>query len=114
MQRMVFAAVALCLLPVTAPAQQQMMLCGLRDDMGRMLAQRFGEQPRGAGLVGDRIAELLVNEVTGSWTLLLTTADGRSCIVTGGEDWTETPARPDGAGQPNSGQPNSGQPERGI
>jgi hypothetical protein len=49
------------------PAQQQAVLCGLRDDMGKMLDQRFGEQPQAGGIVGDRIVELLVSQ-TGSWT----------------------------------------------
>jgi len=73
------------------PAQaQQQMLCGLRDDMGKMLEKRFGEQPQAAGVVGDRIVELLVSQ-TGSWTILMTSADGRACVVTGGEDWTDQP-----------------------
>jgi hypothetical protein len=76
---------------VATPAMaQQTMLCGLRDDMGRMLDQRFGEQPQAAGVVGDRIVELLVSQ-TGSWTILITGTDGRACVVTGGEDWTDQP-----------------------
>lgn len=87
-----FAAVSLISIAVlTSPAQaQQAMLCGLRDDMGKMLDQRFGEQPQAGGIVGDRIVELLVSQ-TGSWTILITAADGRSCVVTGGEDWTDQP-----------------------
>ncbi|QDO97897.1 hypothetical protein FNB15_11745 [Ferrovibrio terrae] len=73
-----------------AQAQQQATLCGLRDDMGTMLDQRFGEQPQAGGIVGDRIVELLVSQ-TGSWTILITSADGRSCVVTGGDDWTDQP-----------------------
>lgn len=87
-----FTAVSLVsLVALTAPAQaQQTMLCGLRDDMGKMLDQRFGEQPQAGGIVGDRIVELLVSQ-TGSWTILITSADGRACVVTGGEDWTDQP-----------------------
>lgn len=88
-----FAAVSLVSIAVlTAPAraQQQAVLCGLRDDMGKMLDQRFGEQPQAGGVVGDRIVELLVSQ-SGSWTILITAADGRSCVVTGGEDWTDQP-----------------------
>ena len=87
-----FAAVSLVsIAALTSPAQaQQALLCGLRDDMGKMLDQRFGEQPQAAGIVGDRIVELLVSQ-TGSWTILITAADGRSCVVTGGEDWTDQP-----------------------
>lgn len=74
------------------PAQAQ-ALCGLRDDMGKMLDRRFGEQPKAAGLVGDRVVELLVSQ-TGSWTILITSSDGRSCVVTGGEDWIDRPLVP--------------------
>ncbi len=75
----------------TAPVHaQQAALCGLREDMGKMLDQRFGERPQAAGVVGDRIVELLVSQ-TGSWTILITSTDGRACVVTGGEDWTDQP-----------------------
>lgn len=76
-----------------AQAQPQPLLCGLRDDMGKMLVQRFGEHPQAAGIVGDRVVELLVSQ-TGSWTILITGTDGRSCVVTGGEDWTARPIIP--------------------
>lgn len=84
------AAISAVISPARAEAPPQAMLCGLRDDMGQMLDQRFGEQPQAGGIVGDRIVELLVSQ-TGSWTILITSADGRSCVVTGGEDWTDQP-----------------------
>jgi hypothetical protein len=76
------------------PSQAQTMgqaICGLREDMGKMLLQRFGEEPKAAGAIGDdRVVELLISQ-TGSWTLLVTTPDGRSCVMTGGDDWTDDP-----------------------
>ncbi len=98
MRKAVFTPVSLAVLTFVSliaalPAWAQTpQLCGLREDMGKMLAQRFGEQPKAAGLVGDsRVVELLVSQ-TGSWTILITTSDGRSCVVTGGEDWIDKPA----------------------
>lgn len=85
-----FSLAAIAAFTPSAQAQQQATLCGLRDDMGTMLDQRFGEQPQAGGIVGDRIVELLVSQ-TGSWTILITSADGRSCVVTGGDDWTDQP-----------------------
>jgi hypothetical protein len=85
-----FSLAAIAAFTSPAQAQQQATLCGLRDDMGTMLDQRFGEQPQAGGIVGDRIVELLVSQ-TGSWTILITSADGRSCVVTGGDDWTDQP-----------------------
>lgn len=86
------SALVVAVASLTLPAQAQ-MICGLRDDMGKMLDQRFSEQPKAAGLAGDRIVELLVSE-NGSWTILITSPDGRSCVVTGGEDWIEKPIQP--------------------
>lgn len=86
-------AVSVLALASLQPARAQEIaqaVCGLREDMGKMLAQRFGEQPKAAGLVGDRVVELLVSQ-TGSWTLLMTGPDGRSCVLTGGDEWTEKP-----------------------
>jgi hypothetical protein len=85
-----FVFTAYSMMSTPAQAQQQQMLCGLRDDMGKMLENRFGEQPQAGGVVGDRIVELLVSQ-TGSWTILITSTDGRACVVTGGEDWTDQP-----------------------
>lgn len=86
------SAVLVALTSFAMPAQAQ-MICGLRDEMGKMLDQRFAEQPKAAGLAGDKVVELLVSE-NGSWTILITGADGRSCVVTGGEEWTEKPILP--------------------
>lgn len=86
------SAVLVAISSFAFPVQAQ-MICGLRDDMGKMLDQRFAEQPKAAGLAGDKIVELLVSE-NGSWTILITGADGRSCVVTGGEEWTEKPIQP--------------------
>jgi len=85
----------------TFPAQAQQTICALRDDMGKMLDQRFAEQPKAAGLAGEQIVELLVSE-NGSWTILVTNADGRSCVVTGGEEWTEKPILPTKVTKENS------------
>ncbi|HLT78992.1 MAG TPA: hypothetical protein VKZ87_16530 [Ferrovibrio sp.] len=89
------SAVVIAIPAFSAPAQAQ-MICGLRDEMGRMLDQRFAEQPKAAGLAGDNVVELLVS-ASGSWTILITGKDGRSCVVTGGEEWTEKPIQPTGA-----------------
>jgi hypothetical protein len=93
MRKAVFSsALMTALISLAAPAQAQ-MICGLRDDMGRMLDQRFAEQPKAAGIAGDKVVELLVSE-NGSWTILITGPDGRSCVVTGGEEWTDKPMQP--------------------
>ncbi len=70
--------------PVAAWAQAA---CGSRDEMISTLAETFKEEPVGIGLLSPSHAmELLISE-SGSWTLLVTTPSGRSCIVSAGESW---------------------------
>lgn len=76
---------------IPQPAQAQ-MICGLREDIGKMLDRRFAEQPKAAGLAGERIVELLVSQ-SGSWTILITSGDGQSCVVAGGDNWIDRPVQ---------------------
>ena len=70
------------------PAQANRAACGPRAQVTEHLAQRFGETRRGAGLVSARqIFEIWRSDETGSWTILMTRADGVSCIVAAGSAW---------------------------
>ena len=48
---------------------------------------RFGEHPQTYGLSGGALIEWHANPTTGTWTLLMTLADGMSCIWGAGRDW---------------------------
>ena len=74
-----------------APAQVQ---CGSRDRMLAMLAMRYLEAPKAIGTVSaKRLMEIYVS-TGGSWTILVTSADGNSCIVASGRDWEDVPFEP--------------------
>ena len=78
------AALAAFLLAATvwsAPAVGQ-VLCGPRDGLAELLKQRFGETRQAGGVSADarRIVELFVAP-DGSWTIVVTDTQGRSCIV---------------------------------
>ena len=88
------AALAAFLLAATvwsAPAVGQ-VLCGPGDGLVELLKQRFGETRQAVGVSADarRIVELFVAP-DGSWTIVVTDTQGRSCIVLSGEDWTRAP-----------------------
>ena len=70
----------------TAQAQE---LCLIRDDAIEKLGKQYGEQVAGRGLSGDgqAMVELLTGE-KGSWTLVITDVNGRSCVIGSGEAWT--------------------------
>lgn len=67
-----------------------MAMCGERDEVVAELSQQFNETPMAVGQVdGNAVVEILVSE-TGSWTILATGTDGKSCIVSAGEGFEST------------------------
>jgi len=74
-------------LPATAAAQ---MRCGERETVIAQLRDRYGETQRSAGFQEGRgIVEIYANEDSGSWTILLTTPEGVSCLMAAGEAWRQ-------------------------
>lgn len=76
-----------------APSQAR---CGQRDEVVRRLEHRHGETRRSAALQDGRgVLELFANAETGSWTILLTTPSGLSCLMAAGESGAPPPAGPE-------------------
>lgn len=72
----------------TGSAQAQ-ELCLIRDDALEQLTKQYGEEISGRGLTGDgrAMVELLTGQ-NGSWTIVITDVNGRSCVIGSGEAWT--------------------------
>lgn len=82
--------------PARRPGAVVLQACGDRAQHVDALRERYGETTRGVGLTGaGAVFELLVAE-DGSWTLLVSFADGRSCLVAAGHDWESIPSAPPG------------------
>ena len=71
-----------------SPEANAQQLCLIRGDAVAQLGKQYGEAVTGRGLVQDGKAmfELLTSE-KGSWTLVVTDVNGRSCVVAAGEAW---------------------------
>ncbi|MDJ1015942.1 MAG: hypothetical protein QNJ35_05470 [Paracoccaceae bacterium] len=79
-----FLAVAL---PTALQAQTN---CASRDMVVEKLESRYGEYFAGGGLQNQtRIFEVWFSEEKGTWTILMTRADGTSCIMASGTNWRE-------------------------
>lgn len=80
-------AIALAMgLIIAAPAHAQ-TLCGPRQSFIDHLGKNHGEAPTAMGLTSSgSILEVLTSE-DGGWTIMVTRADGVSCLVATGEDW---------------------------
>lgn len=55
-----------------------------------MLEARYGELSAGVGLNSDgRLTELLTSKDGATWTLIVTSPNGVSCLVASGESWQD-------------------------
>ena len=78
-----FVAVFLC-----APAAAQ-TVCADRDDVVQRLWDRWQEAQIAFGLANDgRIIEVFVSSTSQSWTIIISDANGRSCVAGSGKNWS--------------------------
>lgn len=69
-------------------------VCGERAAVVAELERRYGETRRSVGLQQGRgVIEVWASERTGSWTILLTDAEGRTCLMAAGEAFAPERAR---------------------
>lgn len=82
------AALGLVAAVVALPAAAQPNVCGQRAQFVEMLSKRFAEAPVSMGLATNgNVVEVFSATDGSSWTLLVTTPDGRSCMAASGESW---------------------------
>ncbi|MBZ0217862.1 MAG: hypothetical protein K8F25_14990 [Fimbriimonadaceae bacterium] len=65
-------------------------VCMNHKNLVTFLSDRYSEAPRALGLVEDRgLMEVYVSD-KGTWTIVMTTAQGIACILAAGDTWEET------------------------
>jgi hypothetical protein len=71
--------------------------CADRQDLVDQLVSGYGEEFAGGGLQNARhIIEVWASDEEGTWTILMTTADGKSCVMASGTDWRKGQPQPKG------------------
>jgi hypothetical protein len=66
--------------------------CASRDTVVEKLQTGYGEVFAGGGLQNTkRVFEIWYSEEQGTWTILMTRADGTSCIMASGTNWRDAP-----------------------
>jgi hypothetical protein len=91
---------AVSFLVLTAPgiAQAQFAMCGERAAIVEQLKTRYQESRQAVGLISNSgAAELFVSE-KGTWTMLMTLTNGKSCIIAAGHSWDASPTLAQGTG----------------
>lgn len=83
------------LLPSAANAQQPSG-CGERLKIIEILAKQYKEVPRAMAITGANTFMEIFTSPSGTWTTLITTPTGQTCIVASGEGWEDIAIKPAG------------------
>ncbi|KEJ89744.1 hypothetical protein [Sulfitobacter donghicola] len=84
------AAAALFVLSTSSVKAQTSPNCGEREAVITRLADRYGETRQSVGLGSNNsMVEVFASDETGSWTILVTTTAGMSCLVASGQAFEE-------------------------
>ena len=61
--------------------------CGPRDQIVKVLADQYKEDPVGIGLAQPgQVLEVFASQA-GSWTMVMTMPDGKACLIAAGDNW---------------------------
>lgn len=88
--RLALAATVLLPFVMVSESAAAMRVCGERVKMTKMLSGKYQEMPKAIGVssTGKSVLEVYTSS-EGSWTLLLTTAKGMTCIMGAGHSWQD-------------------------
>lgn len=85
---------------VIAQSAAAMNHCGIRADVISALNEKYSESHVASGLQSeDGLLEIWAEE-GGSWTILLTRPDGKTCVMASGTHWLESLAPEMVSGEP--------------
>jgi hypothetical protein len=86
-----------CPLAAAAAAPQ----CAQRDQVMDLLAKKYGETRQGMGVADNNsVMEVFASEVTGSWTITVSSPDGIMCLVASGQGFQEMAEELPAKGEP--------------
>lgn len=75
---------------LAASAASAQAACLSHDKLVQMLSGKYSENPVAEGLeAGGRLFQVFAADDGATWTMVVTTPDGASCVVAVGEEWQE-------------------------
>lgn len=85
--RFILACLLLC---ASSAAVAQELVCVPRGELIARLAEKFREVPVGVGIAQNgALLEIIASPDGSTWTLLVTSVDGTSCVTATGTDWQQ-------------------------
>ncbi|MHA1545446.1 MAG: hypothetical protein ACTSUY_03335 [Alphaproteobacteria bacterium] len=64
-------------------------ICGSYAQVKDLLSDRYKESPKSVGMVADKGVVQLFTSDGGTWSIILTSTQGRSCVIAAGHTWQE-------------------------
>lgn len=87
MMRWLMALLAAAFVAVISLPGAAKTVCGDRDTFLARLGKTYAEQPVAMGLTSDGTVMEVLTSDTGTWTILVTYPDGRTCMIAAGDSW---------------------------
>ena len=72
--------------------------CAPHGDVVKVLAGKYQESRRAAGLISEKAVLELFTSPKGTWTMLVTDQRGVTCIIAAGDAWDDAPRLAQGTG----------------
>ncbi len=91
MLRSIIFALGVALIGLQADPASAQQVCGERTKLMTDLGKKFAEQPVAMGLTSTGAVIEVLSSPTGSWTFLVTSPGGQTCMVASGESWETLP-----------------------
>jgi len=93
LKKLAVSAAILGFVAAAAPPALAQNACGMRDDIIGVLSNKYHEQHQASGLQNaSSMVEIWASAETGTWTILVTRANGMSCVVASGKNWLQMEA----------------------
>ncbi|MEM9204709.1 MAG: hypothetical protein AAGA88_00100 [Pseudomonadota bacterium] len=79
---------------VTLSETAHASMCDSRDRVTKLLESRYKEAPIAVGMVSDRgVMEVYVSSGSGTWSIVVTNPQGKTCIIAAGQNFEELEAK---------------------
>jgi hypothetical protein len=76
-----------CMIAFGHSSARAQVACGPREELVKLLSNQYKESPVGIGLAqSGQVLEVFASSI-GSWSMVMTTTDGKTCIVAAGDNW---------------------------
>ena len=74
---------------IASEAEAQPARCTNHTNLTSHLEKKYGEKPRGIGLVSEQGVMQVYVSKKGTWTILVTNPQGQACLLAAGKGWED-------------------------